>query len=457
MPTPQENLTTALTLRRSGKYTDAIAAAFKALEQDPTLVPAWECVTSIYMQHRQWKTALELLTRSAEFLPDNIRLGTYHALALMELGTITPANEKIDILLAHAPDDAHVNFAKGEILCAAGEFSAAIPFYTRAGQDEAIKKSSTFALASTHFMIGDYAKAMPGLSVLEDEAPDAPPLPLWMGDTNQHVALYGSQGFGDIIMFLRYVKRAQAGAKKITLRVPYQLAQLVRDSFPDLPIMATKDMIDTNDARLPPGIGFDLPPDATTRCPLIRLSWMLGDFDPAAAPYLRADAEKITTWEKRFSEIPHPRIGLVWAGSPRNAIDAKRSIDFALLQPLTEKMRGHFVSLQMGPQKNQAVGLFDATEFIRDFSDTAAAIAALDLVITVDTAVAHLAGALGKPVWNMMPYLPTDWRWLMHREDTLWYPSMRLFRQKNAGDWSGGIEDICRELKNQSGNNSLRG
>ena len=272
---------------------------------------------------------------------------------------------------------------------------------------------------------------------------------MWDGKPAKHVVLYGSQGFGDILMFLRYLTRAKP-AEKVTLRIPYQLMPLVRDSFPDLPLIATRDAGDTNDMRLPPGVGTTLPPDADARCPLIRLAAM-GDFDARAGdvPYLRADETKIAAWKERLAALPSPRIGLVWSGSQRNRVDHHRSVPFEALQPLIAEFGPHLVSLQMGPEQAHAAtaAIFDATPFIRDFADSAALLGELDLLITVDTAAAHLAGALGRPAWTFIPFARTDWRWLLGREDTLWYPTMRLFRQAAPGGWGEVVERIGADLR----------
>ena len=146
------------------------------------------------------------------------------------------------------------------------------------------------------------------------------------------------------------------------------------------------------------------------------------------------------------------RVGLVWSGSPRHTRDRQRSIPLAQLSALTEIPGVTFYSLQKGPAAKDLLdmpidmNLVDLSGYLNDFSDTAAAIANLDLLITVDTAVAHLAGALGKPVWILLTRNP-DWRWLLDREDSPWYPSARLFRQHAAGDWSPVIERVHRELQ----------
>jgi hypothetical protein len=143
------------------------------------------------------------------------------------------------------------------------------------------------------------------------------------------------------------------------------------------------------------------------------------------------------------------KIGFVWAGSPKNKLDRKRSIPLEQLAKLTTLPGVQFFSLQKGRQSQSLppeMNILDWTNELHDFAETAALIANLDLVVTVDTAVAHLASAMGKPVWVMLPFVP-DWRWMLNRDDSPWYPTMRLFRQNSPGDWPGVVESVARELR----------
>jgi ADP-heptose:LPS heptosyltransferase len=165
-----------------------------------------------------------------------------------------------------------------------------------------------------------------------------------------------------------------------------------------------------------------------------------------------SDSSSTQSWRQRLSQLPSSRnIGLAWAGNPANEKDRLRSIDLCAFAPLAEARGVRFLSLQKGAAGGQAqspprgMELVDWSVGLNDFADTAALIDALDLVICVDTAVAHLAGALGKPVWLLLPFGP-DWRWLLARADSPWYPTMRIFRQTRADDWQGPMQEISREL-----------
>jgi ADP-heptose:LPS heptosyltransferase len=175
---------------------------------------------------------------------------------------------------------------------------------------------------------------------------------------------------------------------------------------------------------------------------------------PASIPYLQADPQLAHAIAQHFGASANTglRVGLVWSGSPRHTRDPQRSIPLSQLCALTEILGTTFYSLQKGPAAKDLLNmpidmnLVDLSGYLNDFADTAAAIANLDLVITVDTAVAHLAGALGRPVWILLTRNP-DWRWLLAREDSPWYPTARLFRQDKASDWHSVIDRVHTELQ----------
>jgi hypothetical protein len=205
-------------------------------------------------------------------------------------------------------------------------------------------------------------------------------------------------------------------------------------------------------------------PNFDLHCPLLSLPLAFGTelrTIPAQTPYLSAPEGKRRTWRDRFGAHERPRIGLVWAGSPRsglpnaNRIDRQRSIAFDRLAPVLAVSGCDFYSLQKGDDaaaqlRESALGhrVVDWTEHLHDFADTAALIEHLDLVIAVDTAVAHLAGALGKPLWLINRY-NTCWRWLLDREDSPWYPAARLFRQDETRTWDGVIARVAIALRDR--------
>jgi hypothetical protein len=189
-------------------------------------------------------------------------------------------------------------------------------------------------------------------------------------------------------------------------------------------------------------------------CPLMGLPLRLGltdpDAVPGAVPYLSAPVERVEHWRKRLAGLPGRKVGVVWQGNPTHVGDRWRSVRLERFAPLAAVPGVTLVSLQKGAGREQ---LADApfpvvdlgAELSDDWSDTAGLLAALDLLVSVDTAVVHLAGALGRPVWVLLP-LNADWRWLRHRAETPWYPSLRLVRQKTFGVWASVFEQVAAEL-----------
>ena len=263
--------------------------------------------------------------------------------------------------------------------------------------------------------------------------------PLWNGEelNGKTILLYAEQGMGDAIQFARYIPRVARRGGRIVVECQPPLKRL-------LSRIPSVEAVVTEGEPLPP---FDV------QCPLLSLPLAFRtDLNsiPASVPYLKPDRKQSAKWKSRLAaESPHRRIGLVWAGSSMHKKDRTRSVELSQLAPLAAIPGNSFFSLQMGEAAKQVppveMALQDFTAELNDFADTAALLDNLDLVVTVDTAVAHLAGAMGKPVWVLVSYAP-DWRWLLQREDSPWYPTMRLFRQTSIGDWANVIRRVADSL-----------
>lgn len=272
--------------------------------------------------------------------------------------------------------------------------------------------------------------------------------PRWAGEplAGKSVLIGYEAGHGDMVQFCRYASVLKAqGAAHITLVCHPALKRLFGS-------LAGVDAVAAFDETFPlPASGnwdfwtpaLSLPFHCKTRINTI----------PASLPYLHALPDLVTHWG---AQLPKDgvRVGLVWKGNPQFENDADRSLpNLDVLVPLGKVAGACFISLQKGAGEAQAqhppvgLSLLDLGSHMADFADTAAIVAGLDLVICVDTAIAHLAGALGKPCWVLLPDYQTDWRWLKHRTDSPWYPGvMRLFRQSTAGDWSSVVAEICAAL-----------
>jgi hypothetical protein len=265
--------------------------------------------------------------------------------------------------------------------------------------------------------------------------------PLWLGVDpiqGKTILLHGEQGLGDTIQFCRYAPLIAARGAQVILEVDESFRELVSG------LAGVSRCVSKGDS-LPE---FDL------HCPLLSLPLAFGtrlETVPATTPYLQAPARAVASWQARLAEKNRPRIGMVWSGDPRHKEDRNRSIDLRSLLPLLD-VPATFVSLQRDVRAGDAQLLQERNEILhfggdlKAFSDTAALISHLDLVITVDTSVAHLAGALHRPVWILLPFIP-DWRWLLDRSDSPWYPTARLFRQAASRRWQGVVERVHDELR----------
>lgn len=263
--------------------------------------------------------------------------------------------------------------------------------------------------------------------------------PKWSGAESvggKTVLLYGEQGYGDTLQMCRFVKDVAARGARVILNPQSGMQHLLAD---------------TEGAALVTEAGRELP-SFDYHCSLMSLPLVLGitvDTIPATVPYVRSQPARAARWLEQLGTANKPRIGLAWSGNQDHRNDKNRSLSFDTLRPL---LTGEYewISLQKEVREDDEVLLRDSPvlhvgEQFRNYTDTAALVELLDLVIAVDTSVAHLAGAMGKPVWLVLPYNP-DWRWLLHRDDSPWYPTARLFRQPARGDWDSVIANVRTEL-----------
>jgi tetratricopeptide (TPR) repeat protein len=274
----------------------------------------------------------------------------------------------------------------------------------------------------------------------------------WQGEelAGKSIMLFDEQGLGDALQFSRYVPLVMGRGARVYLEVSPELMRLCERSFaaPGLHILPRA-------ASFPDVAGL---PETDYQAPLMSLAHILRTTlatVPAAVPYLRPDAAQAKHWAARVAALPRPLIGLVWAGRPQNTLDHVRSISLSQLAPLAT-VAASFVSLQKGDAARQVrtpppgMAIHDFTAELGDLADTAALVDALDVVITVDTAVAHLAGALAKPVW-VMSRRHSDWRWIIGRSDSPWYPTMRVFTQQRHGGWDAVIAAVTAALRERQG------
>jgi hypothetical protein len=253
--------------------------------------------------------------------------------------------------------------------------------------------------------------------------------------------LHAEQGLGDTIHFIRYAPLVQARGGKVVVECQRPLLQL-------LGRCAGIDKLIGQGTALP---GFDV------HAPLLSLPFLFRTTlatIPATVPYVFAEPVLVEAWRRELAPIGSFKIGISWQGNPQHAWDRVRSIPLSQFAPLAGLPGVHLFSLQKGPGSEQVPNAaFPITDLAGrldeqsgPFMDTAAVMKNLDLIITADTALAHLAGALGVPVWIPL-HFPPDWRWLLERDDSPWYPTVRLFRQQRRGDWQGAFERIVEALR----------
>ncbi len=269
--------------------------------------------------------------------------------------------------------------------------------------------------------------------------------PLWSGTAplkDRTILLHSEQGLGDTLQFCRYVKQVAAMHARVVLEVQRPLLPLLHALEGAAVVLAKSDVL----------------PDFDYHCPLMSLPLALGttlDTLPGGIPYLHADAALAEVWRGRLGNPVRPRAGLVWCGSASHNNDRNRSIALEVLLPMLHE-GVEWISLQKDLREEDAgvlasrPDILHAGEQLGSFADTAALIELLDIVVTVDTSVAHLAGAMGKTVWILLPF-NADWRWLLDRDDSPWYPSARLFRQPAMGDWRSVIARVRAALVLQYG------
>ena len=363
----------------------------------------------------------------------HLNLGNAHA----DLDEAEVAEHHIRHAIALQPGLAEAHASLGHVLAASGRLDEAI-----ACQDTAILLRPDFAAAHWNqgialLLAGDMKAGWEKYEWRKRHFPESfssPPGPQWDGGPihGRTVLVLAEQGLGDTIQFARYLPMlAQRGARVI-----------VECATSLVPVLAAMPGVSSACAR-----GRRPAHDVwVDQMSLPRLFRTTLDTVPYPSAYLEADAAKVTRWDRR---LPGGlRIGLVWAGNPLHSNNARRSMPVAALGPILAAGGGKLISLQAGARASEAAqmqGVTTIATHLTDWSETAAAIAAMDLVITVDTAVAHMAGALGIPVWVMLPHAP-DWRWMLGRMDTPWYSGMRLFRQARPGDWAGVAARVADEL-----------
>ena len=407
------------------------------------------------MHMRRFDEALPLVERALALNPGN-------AGALNNLGAIYQSRGHheaalpcFDQALALRPDFIHAMNNKASSLTQLHQFDSAFAIYDRVAALDSDNATMRWNTAMMHLLLGDFEKgwigraarwkvrslALTGRSFTQ---------PAWLGDgpiEGKTILVYSDEGLGDTIQYARYVPLLAAQGARVILQVESAVRPLLAGI---------------------PGVSQCL---STTELPEFDLHCALSDLPlafgtrlatiPADVPYLCAPAAaQVRVWEDRLGPHDRLRVGLVWSGNPAHQNDHNRSMALQMLAPILD-CGAQFVSLQKGVRDRDRPflagpsNIVDLTKHLTDFTETAALVSCLDLVISVDTSVAHLVGALGRPVWILLPFTP-DFRWLLDRDDSPWYPTARLFRQSKSRGWLSVIEHVRTNLQEAIARWSLR-
>ncbi|MEN3110255.1 tetratricopeptide repeat protein [Uliginosibacterium paludis] len=427
---------------------EALCAAGEALPDDFQLLAAMQ------FEQGEHARALGNSNRALELAPDFAPAALMRADALLKLGRPAEAREAALHATRCGAGFWQTWFALGNARVECNDADGALEAFERAaelcGDDPAgyrLRWNRALALLQS----GDLARGLPAFECRR-ERPEAasqqwPASPRWDGRrvaAGQTLLLVSEQGLGDTLQFVRYATFLAGMGARVLLWVEPALIQVLA-GCPGVAGLFSKD---------------EAAPAHDLHVPMMSLPLLCGTtLDSVPPPAgLKPEAGRREHWNAFLSMLGHPRIGLVWSGNPRHINDQARSMPLQALAPLFG-LRADFVSLQKEVREQDRPGLLrhpllDATDQLEDLADTAALIANLDLVISVDTSVAHLAASLGKPVWLLLPHA-AEWRWLRERSDSPWYPSMRLFRQSVPGDWSGVVERVREALQIARGDFSV--
>lgn len=435
-------------LKNGGRIDDAIAAYERAIALRPDYPEALNYLGAARRENGQIDEAIAACQKAVALRPNYAEAHVNLGVALRDKGALTDSIAACRTAVELSPG---IPAALGNLANAlkdSGEIEEAIDFYrqTIALQPDLAEAHNNLAIAlllTRQFQEGWrehewrwQCKRFPSPRRFFNK-------PIWDGNSlsGGTILIHSEQGLGDAIQYVRYVPVLSRRGARVIFECQGELTRLMRHvvGMEGIEIVPRQKL---DASALPP---FD------THVPLMSLPFLTGIPEPTAElphpPYITVSDEMRDAWRRRLEGNSRLKVGLVWAGSPGHAEDNKRSIALRAFEPLL-RSNADFYSLQLGEASKQiwnGSGIINLTSEISDFLDTAAMISQLDLVICVDTAVTHLAGALNKPTWVMIRSVP-DFRWQLDREDSPWYPSVRIFRQKKAGEWAPVIYAVADAL-----------
>ena len=406
--------------------------------------------SSLLVLSRQ-QEALALLHRAKTLAPADPEIYVTLGFALRSVRDLPGAEAAWQRALELDPECSAAQVNQAMTRAEAGDLDEAARLLDAALAREPGLSRAGVAKAYLHLLRGDFESGWQQLErrlelPVASMKPKAPPR--WQGEPllGHRILVEAEEGFGDTLQFVRYLPLLMAQGAKVTLRAPKPLLKLLRQSFRDVIVVAEGDAA----------------PHADVRIELLSLPLRFGtrlDSIPREIPYLSVGQEALARWQAILGEDNGLRVGVVWAGNPRQTNDCNRSMPVEYLGTLAAIPGVTLYSLMVGPRGRDLARLslstvIDLTPRLSDFSETAAAISVLDLVVTVCTSAAHLTGALGRPGYVLLS-TAADWRWLRERADSPWYPSLKLIRQITPGDWSAPIATIAGHLRDHAGQHKV--
>ena len=441
----------SVALRLQGRLEKAIFHCREAVRLSPDLAEAHNNLGSMLEESGLIDESIASLQEALRLKPDFANAHSNLGIALYRQHRYTEAVVQYRRAIAMQPDLAEAHNNLGSVLFDLGRGDEALESFAEAVRLKPDYREPHWGRALVWLSRGEFERGWSEfewrLSPLEARQC---PQPRWNGSSvaGRTILLDAEQGLGDTLQFVRYGSLLRQQGGKVVLVCQPRLVPLLAGGCPSI------DQVVARGERVPP---FDV------HLPLLSLPRVFGTTlanIPAAIPYLRADPSLVERWSGELSQLPGFKIGIAWQGSPAHPGDRERSIPLSEFEPLGQVSGVRLISLQKGPGTEQLplegrrLGVVDFSERLDEadgpFMDTAAIMRSLDLVITCDSALCHLAGAMGIPTWVAISAVP-DWRWLTGRDDSPWYPSLRLFRQNELDRWSDVFERISAEVAMQVG------
>ena len=429
------------------RHDEAIASYNRALTIKPDCAEAFFNYGNVLAQLKRYNDALASYDRALSIDPDYAEALSNRGNTLKELKRYDEALASYNRAVNIRPNYAEFHYSRGIVLSDLKRYDEALASYNRALSIKPDYASAHWNIGLCQLLLGDFANGWRNYEgrrqsdALRENYYNTFKQPLWLGEQSllgKTILLYAEQGFGDTLQFCRYAKQVKALGAIVLLEIQPALSTLLH-SLQGVDVLLNKG---------------DPLPNFDYHCPLMSLPLAFNTAlatIPADTAYLFSQTERMKKWQAKLGDKTSLRVGLVWSGSTIHTNDHNRSIALSQLSQLLNNA-AHFFSLQKEVRTDDATILAGFTNIqhfgdqLQDFADTACLCELMDVIISVDTSVAHLAAAIGKPTWILLPYNP-EWRWLLDRDDSPWYPTVRLFRQNQHSDWQDVIDQLQLELR----------